>query len=113
MRVVCKEFPLALFLNTLGVAEYRLGNYQAAVEACLQSVELSPQQLGVAEFHARDLAFLAMSYHQLGKAREAETYRRQFLEAMKKDAFRDDEECLGFARELVKLFDGKGETESK
>jgi WD40 repeat protein len=57
------------FKNTLGVAYYRAGRYQEAVD-CL-ALNLSAQEDA---FLAMDLYFLAMSYHQLGESDSAQTY---------------------------------------
>jgi tetratricopeptide (TPR) repeat protein len=49
-----------MYWNTLGVAHYRLGKWQLAVEALQRSIEVK-RQAGV-----YDLYFLAMSYAKLG-----------------------------------------------
>jgi tetratricopeptide (TPR) repeat protein/serine/threonine protein kinase len=54
------------YLNTLGIAEYRAGNWQAAVEALTKSVSL--RDAGV---EASDWFFLAMAHWRLGNKDEA------------------------------------------
>jgi Tfp pilus assembly protein PilF len=62
----------ALFKNTLGVALYRNGKYQEALQVLQQSLESSK-----GEQDAFDLFFIAMCHHRLGKAARArESYER-------------------------------------
>ena len=55
-----------LFLNTLGVAQYRNGLYPEAIATLKKSLEL-----GRGQFEAFDLFFLAMAYHRLGDLSKA------------------------------------------
>ena len=108
MNAVVRDFPRGMYFNTLGVTEYRAGNYEAAIKACLKSVELLPLQEDRYDSpHASDYAFLAMSYFQLANKDKASEYRKKLTEAMKLDAFKNDEECLNFVKEVDALFDGK------
>jgi hypothetical protein len=52
------------FVNTLGVAHYRLGEYQRALELLMRCEEINKSLLAPAQ--AVDLAFLAMTHHKLG-----------------------------------------------
>ena len=58
----------ALYLNTLGVALYRLGRYAEARAIFEKNAEKQ-----VKEFAAFDLFFLAMCHHQLGDGKRART----------------------------------------
>jgi tetratricopeptide (TPR) repeat protein len=58
-----------LYLNTLGVALYRLDKWQEAVDALEKSVEASTRTAGSGT--AWDWYFLAMSYHRLGQPAKA------------------------------------------
>jgi WD40 repeat protein len=60
------------FLNTLGVALYRVGKYREAVDTLLRAQSLRPE--AERDLEAWDLAFLAMSYHRLGQADRARDY---------------------------------------
>jgi tetratricopeptide (TPR) repeat protein len=104
LRSVVNQFPSGVYYNTLGTAEYRMGNHQAAIDACAKSLEQLPKELNLSGPHPGDLAILAMSHRQLGNAEEANKFREQFKEAMKKESFKDDPECQGFAAEVTELF---------
>ncbi|MBX3418001.1 MAG: tetratricopeptide repeat protein [Pirellulaceae bacterium] len=93
--------PFGIYVNTLGVAEYRLGNWQAAIEASGRSVELSPDEEGYPCPHPVDLAVIAMSHFELGNHGEAGDFVAQLVEAMKHEMFSNDEECLSFAKEAL------------
>jgi WD40 repeat protein/tetratricopeptide (TPR) repeat protein len=67
----------AYTLDTLGVAYYRLGNWNKAAEA-LQSALSSPGRQS-----SSTLFFLAMTYHQLGQSDRAEDYYRQAVTTSK------------------------------
>jgi tetratricopeptide (TPR) repeat protein len=89
MRAPAKALPLALaavrhfplnaeYRNTLGVVYYRLGQYAKALEALEQSVQ---DRQG--EATAFDWFYLAMSYHQLGRAAQAQNCYEQAREWQK------------------------------
>jgi tetratricopeptide (TPR) repeat protein len=93
----------ATYANTLGLAYYRLGRWDEAVEALRRSLK-EP------EYAAHDLFFLAMSYQRLGdtaKARDCydqavywcETHREGFDNAMREEleGFRAEADALGLS----------------
>jgi tetratricopeptide (TPR) repeat protein len=84
------------FQNTLGVAQYRNQQYDAAVKSLKES------QSDASEGTASDLFFLAMSYQQLGKSEMARTHYDRACEWMKLNR-PDDIELLGFCREASAL----------
>jgi serine/threonine protein kinase/Tfp pilus assembly protein PilF len=91
------------FLNTLGVSQYRAGNWHAAIEA----LEQSSQYIGDAGI-GFNAPFLAMSYWQLGRREEA---NRQYDAAKRwmRENKMDDEELRHFCEEAATLL---GRTES-
>jgi WD40 repeat protein/serine/threonine protein kinase len=85
------------WLNTLGVAHHRVGNYEKALETLLRS-----DQINKARFqgsHPADLAFLAMTQQQLGHVKEAQAELERLRERMKDPRWAKDEEAQGFLRE--------------
>ena len=60
-RPPCRGLPKSgSVFNTLGVAEYRAGNYQDAVATLTRSTQLNTEVAGYPD--PADLAFLAMSH---------------------------------------------------
>jgi serine/threonine protein kinase/WD40 repeat protein len=86
LRAVELEPKNGTFWNTLGAAQYRAGDWQAAVEALAKSMEL---RLGGDAF---DFFFLAMARWQLGEKAEA---RRLYEKAVRwAEKFRPGDEAL-------------------
>ena len=104
-RQVCEEYPQGIYFNTLAVAEYRMANYKESIAAALKSVELTPKEAGLPSPHPSDYAFIAMSHFKLGDKEKANEYRVKLNEAMKLNAFKNDEECLSFVQEVKSLLD--------
>jgi len=98
-----------MYLNTLGVVQYRLQRYEDAIKSLTKSLELTPSEMNLPGPHACDLAFLAMSHHKLGHVDEATAFRQQLTEAMQHKRFANDAECLGFVEEVNALFDGSSD----
>src|SRR5262249_5622332 len=90
-----------LFLNTLGIAQYRTGAYQQALETLLRSDKLNAIQFNGS--HPADLAFLAMTAHQLGRNELARETLRRLREALKKPVWAGDEEAQAFLHEAEAL----------
>jgi hypothetical protein len=94
-----------LYLNTLGVARYRLGQYPAALEALTRSASLNGATFK--DPHPADLAFLAMAQHRLGQKDKARATLTRLHEAMKAPRWGNDAEVQGFLREAEALIEGK------
>ena len=71
--------------NTLGVAHYRAGKWQAAIEALTKSMEL---RQGGDSF---DWFFLALAHEQRGENEKARTWYDRAVEWMEKNQPRDEE----------------------
>ena len=87
------------YLNTLGVAQYRLGHYEQALTTLARSDELNKQAPN-AYNRASDLLFLAMAHWKLGHAAEARALlatSKQALEGV------GSEELAGFLDEAETL----------
>jgi WD40 repeat protein/serine/threonine protein kinase len=70
----------ALIWNTLGVAQYRAGNWKKAIEALTKSMEL---QRGALE--SLDTFFLAMAHWQLGEKAKARQWHDKAVQWMEKN----------------------------
>jgi WD40 repeat protein len=102
-----------MYLNTLGVARYRLGKYAEAVEALTESDELNRHNFS--RSNPVDLAYLAMAYHQLDKRIEAQKHFALFQEAIKLPGSRRTElqESLDIQKEAEELLGKPGERPRK
>jgi eukaryotic-like serine/threonine-protein kinase len=88
-------------LNTLGVAEYRVHDYEKALATLMLS-----DRFNKAEYEGSipaDLAFLTMSQHQLGHVKEAQAELQRLRERMKDPRWAKDDEAQGFLREAESL----------
>lgn len=89
-----------MYLNTLGVAQYRVQKYKEAVATLTRSVKLNAPQFGGQSPY--DLVFLAMTRFQLGEQKQAAELLKNIktIAAQKKqkdaelDAFIKDAESL-------------------
>jgi hypothetical protein len=93
------------YVNTLGVAHYRLGNNEKALELLQRSDKIRQTELKVSV--PEDLAFLAMAHHRLSHAKEAQAYLQQLRERMKDPRWARNAEAQGFLREAEELIEGK------
>jgi WD40 repeat protein len=93
-----------LFLNTLGAAEFRAGRYLHALGALTRSEQLNATKEGP---HRVNLAFLAMTQHQLGKKDEAKATLDRLREVMKQSRWAEDAESVSFMLEAEELIEGK------
>jgi len=90
-----------LSLNTLGVAYYRVGNFEKAIATLLRSHEANKSVVWGSL--PADVAFLAMTQHQLGHATEAQAVLSRLRERMKDPRWAKDDEAQGFLREAEAL----------
>jgi WD40 repeat protein len=88
-------------LNTLGIAEYRLGRYQAALATLTRSDQLNSQ--ASAGSVPEDLVFLAMAHFRLGELDKADDALGRLREAMKKPRWANDAEAQAFLREVEEI----------
>ena len=86
----------AAYVNTLGIAYYRVGKYQEAVDTLERSDKLRKE-------FPQDLAFLAMAYHQLGQKEQARATLAWLREVMKQPRWAKDAEAQGFLREAEEV----------
>jgi WD40 repeat protein/serine/threonine protein kinase len=99
------------YLTTLGMAQYRLGQFTAALNTLASSSRLNataPDALQPA-----DLAFLAMTQQMLGKTEEARTTLQRLQEVMDKPPWANQEEAQAFLNEAQALLRGPVNTLKK
>jgi tetratricopeptide (TPR) repeat protein len=94
-------------LNTLGVAQYRTGQYEQALKTLSQSEQLNAKDRRFGGRFPSDLAFQAMAHHQLGHKEEAAKLLVRLRKIMKQDRWAEDAEARGFLREAEVLIEGK------
>jgi tetratricopeptide (TPR) repeat protein len=98
------------YLNTLGVAQYRMGLYADALATLTKSEKLNATQDGS---HPADLAFLAMAQHQLGQNDEAQATLVRLREVMKNLRWFRDPEARRFLGETEDTLKEKPASEKK
>jgi tetratricopeptide (TPR) repeat protein len=93
------------YWNTLGVAQYRAGEWQTAIESLSKSMELLAGRI-----ESYNSFFLAMAHWQLGDKSKARSWYARAVEWMEKNQAAD-EECFRFRAEAAALLgvDGKKE----
>jgi eukaryotic-like serine/threonine-protein kinase len=86
-----------VFLNTLGIAQYRVGQYREAAATLTHADELN----SVANHGSNpaDLAFLSVALYRRGQAENARATLSRLREAMKETRWANDLESQGFLRE--------------
>ncbi len=90
------------YLTTLGVACYRIGNYEKALETLLRADSINKTRFSGSI--PADLAFLAMTRQHLGHAKEAQADLQRLRQLMKEPGWmRQDTENQGFVREAETL----------
>jgi tetratricopeptide (TPR) repeat protein len=87
-------------LTTLGLAQYRLGQYEAAVETLARSEKLRATR---ADSHPADLAFLAMAQYQLGRKEQAQATLARLREALRNPQWAKDGEIAALLGEAEAL----------
>jgi dipeptidyl aminopeptidase/acylaminoacyl peptidase len=93
------------YLNTLGVAQYRAGEWAAARDTLLRS-----EQLNTARYKTglpADLAFLAMARHRLGDIAGAEVDLARLRKAVATPPWASNGEAAAFLQEAEMLLKGQ------
>jgi hypothetical protein len=93
-----------LFLNTLGLARYRAGDYQEALAVLTHSDKLSAAGGGVST--PANLAFLAMTHSALGHKEQARALLLRLREVMTRPEWDRNKEAQAFLREAEAALDG-------
>ena len=93
------------YLKTLGVALYRVGRYEEALEALRRAIALDTAKRGGPT--PTELAFLAMAHHRLGHAAEARAGLDVLRSRMRDPEATKDPESQAFLHEAEMLIDPK------
>ena len=88
-------------LNTLGVAQYRAGDYEDAIATLTRSAQYNVERFGYPD--PADLAFLALSHFRLEHTRQAIAFLGRLRATMKLPGPAQDEESKDFLREAESL----------
>jgi hypothetical protein len=112
-RRLVNRHPRGADFNTLAVLEFRMDSYDEAIKAASMSVKFLPEELNLPGPYPDDLAILAISYRKLGNAEQANDYRHQLNEAMKMDAFKNDNECQSYLAEVDEFFKDTGTVDNE
>ncbi len=111
MEIACRKEPDdGAYLNTLGVAQYRLGRYAAALETLGRSDQLNANAAGGSI--PADLAFIAMCQHWLGEERQARVTLTRLRQLLQDPRHANEEENQGFLREAESLI-GRASAETE
>jgi hypothetical protein len=86
-----------LFVNTLGVLQYRNGLYRDAIATLLRSHKAN--QSSKTGPQPTDLAFLAMAHQALGRASEAQSLLRQLSDLLKEEKWKADGDANALFKE--------------
>jgi WD40 repeat protein/serine/threonine protein kinase len=97
-EIACRSDPESgSYLNTLGVALYRVGRYEEALETLKRSAALNAPPTG--DPIPEDLAFLAMTHQRLGHSAEARKLLDRLRAIVKSGGRSQQEEIHAFLRE--------------
>jgi tetratricopeptide (TPR) repeat protein len=97
----CAIEPSGTYLNTLGVAQYRMGLYDEALKTLERCDKLNG---GI----PADIAFLAMLYHHQGDEARARRELQRLREVMGSSRRHQDPESRMFLEEATRLIEGAG-----
>ena len=108
MKAICEKYPLGRFFHTLGIAQYRAGDYDAAIDSLTNSLVMMPKEFNLVGPHPGDLAFFAMCLYQLDQREVANDFRRELAAGVHNDSFRADKldvQARLFLAEVNELFE--------
>ena len=104
LRQACTTFPTGGFLGTLALTEYRLGNYELAIEAALQSSPKLKQEMNHPAVYPATNAIIVASYREMGNTAKATELTQKVLDGMKLERFIKDAECREIVTQLIPEF---------
>jgi WD40 repeat protein/tRNA A-37 threonylcarbamoyl transferase component Bud32 len=97
-EAACRAAPGEVaYANTLGVARFRLGKFKEAIASLTLSYEKHVRSPDDPE--PGDVAFLAMSHHALGHARESQQFMGELTRLLEEDRWKKNAEATAFLKE--------------
>jgi hypothetical protein len=107
MEILCRWQPSnGVFLSALAVAQYRIGEYQAALDTLARSEEFMPGT-------PMSLAFQAMARFRLGDKASSLALLGRLVQVAHLPPWHQDVETAGFLREAQSLITAKALSESQ
>jgi hypothetical protein len=104
-EIACRLDPeYGRYLTTLGVAQYRVGQYQEALDTLTRSDQHYARW--IPGFPTDDLAYLAMTQHHLGQHTQAQANLARFREIVQKSQWAPMAEAQASLREAEALLHG-------
>jgi hypothetical protein len=103
-EAACRLANNGMNLNTLGVAQYRVGLYREALNT------LEPEPLNEEPHkwpNPADVAFIAMAQHQLGQKAQAQATMIRLRKVMQQPEWQINDDAQNFLREAEELLNGK------
>ena len=101
----------ANLLNTLGVAQYRVGDYHAAQKTLQQAIALRPDSDSNKD-SAWDQVFLAMTWQQLGSSKQAQRALERVRDLIRLNELERNRELQAFMREAQRLIPPRNQPSS-
>jgi WD40 repeat protein/serine/threonine protein kinase len=103
-EAACRGEPKnGFYMNTLGVAQYRVRKWAEAIVTLTHSENRNTAS-SFGSPHPADLAFLALAHANLGHQKEAEAYRQRLQNMAKQPRWAGDPETQDFVREVEAQF---------
>lgn len=99
----CKYFPSYKTFTNLGIAQYRLGKFQEAIENLTEADRLEPIQYGEPDEPPNIEAFLAMSLFQSNRLAKADEFRAEFQSKVDEN-WVGDEKMTALVEEIEDVF---------
>lgn len=101
----------ANLLNTLGVAQYRVGDYHAAEKTLQQAMTLRPDSDSNKD-SVWDQVFLAMTWQQLGSSKQAQRALERVRDLIRLNELERNRELQAFMREAQRLIPPRSQPSS-
>ena len=104
-ELIQQEFPnRADFINSLGVANYRNGEFAQSIDALKRSATRRQEEESLPDGHPSDLGFLTLATLKLGQLEHAREYYSRFENSMDSEKFRNSANSAIIAEQVRKEF---------